>query len=422
MPNLLPTCDMLHFMDRFDRISKIGSTGDGGVHRPFGSTADLELRDLLQHIAREEIGLEVHVDPIANIWGIRLGSENLPAIVLGSHHDSVPHGGRFDGPLGILVALEVIQTLKEYGFHHRHPLAFVSFTAEEPNPFDVSTMGSRTIAGRLTKEHLLQVTDWDGRSLQDAITAAGGDLTHIPLARKSKSDIFAFLELHIEQGRRLELAKVPIGIVTGICGIYREHITVVGEANHAGTTMLRDRHDALLAGAQIALALEELVKAAQTDGLVGTVGRFTITPNAANIIPGACDLMVEIRGATSDAIHRTAQSLAKATTAIAKQRGVVITHDVLLDQTPQPLAPELIELMKQAAHTQTIPFQSLFSMAGHDATHMASFTHAAMLFVPSIGGKSHCKDEFTEMRDVELAINLLIQTVMKLDLLSSLDI
>ncbi|MCI0182916.1 MAG: Zn-dependent hydrolase [Acidibacillus sp.] len=415
MKMIPPRCSMERFAERFERVSRIGSTGDGGVHRPFGSTADLELRHLLQTIAQDEVGLAVHVDPIANIWGIHAGCEQLPAIALGSHHDSVPYGGRFDGPLGILVALEVIQTLKEHGFPNRHPLAFISFTAEEPNPFDLSTMGSRTVTGRLTKEQLHTSKDWDGRSLQEAIAAAGGNLARVHESHLSASDLFAFLELHIEQGRRLEQANIPLGVVNGICGIYREHVTILGEANHAGTTMMRDRHDALLAGAKVALALEALIKESHRDDLVGTVGRFAITPNAANIIPGTCDLVVEIRGATTEDMHATARSFAQATAAIEAEYGVSITREILLDQAPQPLAHDVIELLQHAAQEQSTPYSTLFSMAGHDATHIASFTRAGMLFVPSIGGKSHCKEELTDLQDVAPAIQVFIQTVMELD-------
>ncbi|MHB1681650.1 MAG: hydantoinase/carbamoylase family amidase [Bacilli bacterium] len=430
-------CDSKRFLSHFTEVSQIGSTADGGVNRPFGSAADLQLRAWLTQ-RMGAAGLQVEVDAIGNIWGMTAGSVSLPAIVLGSHHDSVPFGGRFDGPLGVLAALEVVQTLQESGYRNRRPLGIVSFTAEEPNPFDISTMGSRTVAGRLTAQQLLAAHDGNGRSLELAIAQAGGDLRKLSGVRKTDWDLFAFLELHIEQGRRLESAGMPAGVVTGICGIYREQVSVAGEANHAGTTRLADRRDALLAGSELALGVERLLldrlswrsratnnreenapaaifRDRPEEELIATVGRFTITPNAPNIIPGQCDFTVEIRGASSSAIH----SLAAAFGALAKQigvaRGVQIARTVLLDQAPAAMDDTVVDTLRSAAAALQIPFRDLFSMAGHDATHIASFTKAGMLFVPSIGGRSHCKEEETRMDDIASALAILLETTLRLD-------
>lgn len=407
-------CDSKRFLSHFTEVSQIGSTADGGVNRPFGSAADLQLRAWLTQ-RMGAAGLQVEVDAIGNIWGMTAGSASLPAIVLGSHHDSVPFGGRFDGPLGVLAALEVVQTLRESGYRNRRPLGIVSFTAEEPNPFDISTMGSRTVAGRLTAQQLLAAHDENDRSLELAIAQAGGDLRKLSGVRKTDRDLFAFLELHIEQGRRLESAGMPAGVVTGICGIYREQVSVIGEANHAGTTRLADRRDALLAGSELALGVERLLLDRPEEELIATVGRFSIAPNAPNIIPGQCDFTVEIRGASSSAIH----SLAAAFGALAKQigaaRGVQIARTVLLDQAPAAMDDTVVDTLRSAAAALQIPFRDLFSMAGHDATHIASFTKAGMLFVPSIGGRSHCKEEETRMDDIASALAILLETTLRLD-------
>ncbi len=430
-------CDMQRFMSGFTDVSHIGSTGDGGVNRPFGSEADLQLRAWLTR-RMKDAGLQVTVDAIGNLWGMKAGSDPGPAIVLGSHHDSVPFGGRFDGPLGVLAALEVIQTLQETGYRNRRPLGVVSFTAEEPNPFDISTMGSRTVAGRLTTEQLLAAHDGTGRPLELAIAQAGGDLRRLSGVRKTDRDLFAFLELHIEQGRRLESAGMSAGVVTGVCGIYRELVSVAGEANHAGTTRLTDRRDALLAGAELALGVERLLldrlsrrsRAANNreenapaaifrdnpeEELIATVGRFAITPNAPNIIPGQCDFTVEIRGASSSAIHSFAAEFGALAKQIGAARGVQISRKVILDQAPEAMDDTVTDTLRSAAAALRIPCRDLFSMAGHDAAHIASFTKAGMLFVPSIDGKSHCKEEETRMDDISHALAILLETTRRLD-------
>ncbi len=430
-------CDIKRFMSHFTDVSQIGSTADGGVNRPFGSEADLQLRAwLIQRIGAA--GLQVKVDAIGNIWGVTAGSDPLPAIILGSHHDSVPFGGRFDGPLGVLAALEVVQTLQEAGYRNRRPLGIVSFTAEEPNPFDISTMGSRTVAGRLTAQELLAAHDGNDRSLELAIAQAGGNLRNLSGIRKTDQDLFAFLELHIEQGRRLESAGVAAGVVTGICGIYRELVSITGEANHAGTTRLTDRRDALLAGSELALGVERLLldrlswrsraannreenapavifRGSPEEELIATVGRFTIAPNAPNIIPGQCDFTVEIRGASSSAIHSFAAEFGALLKRIGAARGVQISRRVILDQAPEAMDGTVTDTLRAAAAAMHIPCRDLFSMAGHDATHIASFTKAGMLFVPSIGGKSHCKEEETRMDDIASALAILLETTLRLD-------
>lgn len=415
----MPTPTDVHFDETtfsrwFAQISAIGATAQGGVHRPFGSEADRHVRQWLLRTA-QDLNLSLRIDEIGNIWGVRAGQCELPAIAIGSHHDSVPQGGRFDGPLGVLAGLAVIHALDEAGVALRHPLAFVSFTAEEPNPFNLSTLGSRTVSGKLTTDVLMRAQTPDGVTLDEAIAAVGGDLSQAACAQLSSRDLSAFLELHIEQGLRLVRASTALGVVTGICGIYRERIEVIGEANHAGTTLLSDRHDALLAGAEIALAVEQAVAARQQDDVIGTVGTFSISPGAINIIPGVCELVVELRAGTRDTMQALQVDLDARLQAIAQTRGVDLRRTVLLDQMEQPLDSTLRQTLTASARDLCIPCLDLFSMAGHDATHIASFTRAAMLFVPSQEGKSHCPEEFTRMEDIARAADVLIRTVLVLD-------
>ncbi|GMA60944.1 M20 family metallo-hydrolase [Alicyclobacillus fastidiosus] len=410
----VPAFQTERFMRRFASFSEIGQTKDGAIHRPFGSDADLAARAWLMRLA-EEVGLSVSVDAIGNIWGVLPGRIDQGAIVIGSHHDSVPDGGRFDGPLGVLMGIEVIQSLQESGYPNEHPLAFVSFTAEEPNPFDLSTLGSRSVAGRLTHEKLLAATDWNGRPLREAVDAAGGDLQAFATVRKTANDIAAFLELHIEQGRRLETRDIPIGLVTGICGIYRESIRATGEANHAGTTRLEDRRDALLASSEMLLAVERMLTAWNDDEIIATIGRLNVIPNAMNIIPGECEWSLEIRGGDMARVYSFRDACIEAFDEIAARRGVRYQRQLLLDQQPQPMAADVVDVLHSAAADFAIPYLDLASMAGHDATHIASFTRAGMVFVPSIGGKSHCKEEESRIEDIEHAFYVLAAASIALD-------
>ncbi|MCL6547804.1 MAG: M20 family metallo-hydrolase [Alicyclobacillus sp.] len=413
-PQVRPTFNRKRFEERFHQFSQIGLAASGAVNRPFGSEADLEARSWLRSLA-ESARLHVQVDPVGNIWATKPGKWAKPAIVLGSHHDSVPDGGRFDGALGVLMAIEVIQSLAECGYDNAHPLICVSFTAEEPNPFELSTLGSRSVAGRLALPQLEAARDWNGRPLRDAIALAGGDLDQFGSVRKSHADIAAFLELHIEQGRRLEQSGIPIGVVTAICGIYRETITVTGEANHAGTTQLADRRDALLASSEMLLYVERLLKELNNPELIATVGRLTVIPNATNIIPGQCRWTLEIRGGDMAQVYAFRDRCFAAFAELARLRQVSWEHQLVLDQQPQPMAPEVVETLRRSAVNLGIPYLELASMAGHDATHMASFTRAGMVFVPSIGGKSHCKEEESRMEDIELAFHVLADSAMSLD-------
>lgn len=409
------TFDATEFQTWFTAISTIGATREGGVHRPFGSDEDKRVREWLIATART-LDLLVSVDAAGNIWGTLPGhSPDLPALIVGSHHDSVPQGGRFDGPLGVLAGLSVVSALTRAGIKLRHPLGFVSFTAEEPNPFGLSTLGSRLATDRLEPAIVHRAVDASGRTLRSALAAVGGDVERLATARKTARDIAAFLELHIEQGLRLQDAGIPVGVVTGICGIYREQIRVIGEANHAGTTRLRDRHDALLAGAELALCVEASVRAELSDEVIGTVGAFAIQPGATNIIPGSCDLVMELRAGTAAQRTRMLERIEHAVSEMSVRRGVQIKRTVALDQPEQAMDSLVQATLTACASARRIPTQPLFSMAGHDATHLATITRAGMLFVPSLGGRSHCPEEVSRPQDIEAAIQVLIDAVVALD-------
>ncbi|MDY0393522.1 hydantoinase/carbamoylase family amidase [Virgibacillus halophilus] len=259
----------------------------------------------------EEIGLEVQIDEAANVTGKRSGTNpELPPIVIGSHTDTVPDGGRFDGIAGVLAGLEVLRTLKEQDIQLPYTILLTDFTAEEPSEYGLSTVGSRAWAGNLTSD-MLQYKNAEDKSLSEAIAFAGGDPENIAMCRKAKQAVALYLELHIEQGPVLLHHHAQLGVVTGIVGIQRYKITVDGQPNHAGTTPMNMRMDALTAASEIVLALEKEAKKKYDNQVVGTIGTINNYPNASNVVPGKVEMAVEIRSVSDPVIDQLGSNFKK---------------------------------------------------------------------------------------------------------------
>ncbi|OBZ16982.1 Zn-dependent hydrolase [Bacillus sp. FJAT-26390] len=405
--------------DRLERqiheLGKIGQNARGGLDRTTFTPAELKARSWLIG-ELQALGLEVKLDPAANIWANRQGSDpDLPIIAFGSHIDTVPNGGKYDGALGVLMALEVMRVLEEEGIKTRHPLALVSFSAEEPNPFGLSTFGSRAAAGKLKRADLDGVYDDKGISIVEALHHAGGDAELFEKTRREPSEFSAFLEVHIEQGKRLLAQNIPIGIVTAITGIYREEVIVHGQANHAGTTLMNDRKDALMLASELMLAFEAVCRNHPADEVVGTIGRIANYPNAANIIPEKVTFNLEARGKSSGEIQQVISHWDGLAEDIVRRRGGKMERRIVLDQAPAKMDQTIIEVCKE--QSDALAYENLYlgSMAGHDAVHMSSLTRAGMLFVPSVDGKSHCPEEESLMGDIEKAANVLLHAILSLD-------
>lgn len=402
--------------ERLAALSAFGKNNRGGIDRNFGSAADLAARHYLISLLKKEIDATVRIDPAANIWAKINDSSSLPSIAVGSHHDTVINGGMYDGALGIILGMEVLQVLKENNYPLRHPLSMVSFTAEEPNPFNLSTFGSRMATGKLLQDKVLHVEDATTHtSLSTALTKAGGSIMDLAAARLLNDDFSAFIECHIEQGKRLEKRDISLALVSHITGIYRENIEISGEANHAGTTLMNDRHDALLGAAEFCLAFEKVLKEVKRDDVVGTIGHMNIFPNAVNIIPGQTVLTMEIRTPNHAILVSILSALAKEIEKIETTRGVRLQRSILLDQSAVALDETVMNAMARGIKAMPEPYVTLTSMAGHDATHLASITRSGMLFVRSIDGKSHCPEENCHREDIEKAGNALLNTILLLD-------
>ncbi|MCL8208325.1 MAG: M20 family metallo-hydrolase [Actinomycetia bacterium] len=361
----------------------------------------------------EEAGLAVTVDAAGNVWGLRPGTRDGPKLVTGSHTDTVDGGGRFDGIAGVLAALEVARVLDEAGVRLRLPLAVVDFVAEEPSPFGLSCVGSRAVSGHLAVEHL-SLRDDAGRTLGEAIAQLGGDPARLASARLGPDDVAAFVELHVEQGPYLERAGARVGVVTGIVGIDRYDVEILGERGHSGTLPMSDRHDAAVAAARLVLDL--MAEAARHPGaVVCTAGRWQVAPGAYNVVPGEARVGVEWRALDPTVSDAMEEALALALRALEGQ-GYRAEARRVSREAPVPLSPAVQDILLAAARDLGHDAPRLASWAGHDTVQMAHVTErVGMLFVPSRGGLSHSPEEWSEIADVAEGARCLAQAIVRLD-------
>ncbi|GLY11869.1 putative hydrolase [Bacillus badius] len=363
----------------------------------------------------KDMGLIVTIDGAANIWGRKKGTgKKQGTIVIGSHLDSVPNGGKYDGPLGVLTAKEIIKTLIENNITLNHDLEIVSFTAEESNDFNLSTFGSRSFAGKLTADMLENVSDSNGVLIKTELEKVGGGLDKFPEMKQIAKEKKVFIELHIEQGKRLESRDLSVAVINKFVGMYRSSVRVSGQANHSGTTMMEHRNDALTAAAEMILEVERLCREDQTD-LVGTVGKLMVFPNATNIIPGQVEFNFEVRGEDGKKVRGIVESIRESWRGIAQKRQVEVDENTFLDQNPIDLDQSIVKILQHTAEETNEPHITMASMAVHDAAHMAAVAKSAMIFVKSIDGKSHCPEENSLAEDIEKAGNLMLQGIINID-------
>ncbi len=361
----------------------------------------------------EAAGLTVRLDAAANVIARRPGASEGAVLVVGSHIDTVPNGGRFDGIAGVVAGLEITRVLHEAGCPMRHPLEIIAFTNEEPNAFGLSTVGSRAMAGKLTTARARELRDPGGRTLAEAIDFLGGDAARLDDARRSRGAIAHYLELHIEQGPVLDRERIPVGVVTGIAAPTRLRVRVDGRPDHAGTTPMGIRKDALAGAAEIVLALERI--ATEAGDSVGTVGRLVNQPNHANVVPGQVEMMVEFRSILPARIAAVRARLLGAMQEIAQRRGLEVSWEFLMEERPLQIPPETVDLAAAICQELGIAFGKLASGASHDANHIAEIAPVAMLFLPSVGGRSHCPEEFTHTADIAAGTRALLGLLLRLD-------
>jgi beta-ureidopropionase / N-carbamoyl-L-amino-acid hydrolase len=384
-----------------------GGTFADGVSRIAFTDADIAGRNYVMELMRA-FGMAPRIDPAGNIFGLRSGSDqNLKPILFGSHIDSVPGGGNFDGDLGSMSATEVMRTLEERGITTRHPLQMVIWTDEE-NTF----AGSGAAAGLLRPGDFARVRN--GISLADDVRKLGGDPTRLAEARLLPGAFRCYLELHIEQGGTLYSANVPIGVVEGIVSIDTYDVEIRGFANHAGTTPMNERRNALLAAAKLIETVQKVVT--QRPGRqVGTVGKLQVFPNAPNVVPGLVKHSIELRDLSEEKLASLGDEMQKRAQEIAKETETEISIVKVEHDPPAVADPGIQAKIEAAAAKLGLQTMRLPSGAGHDAQMMAKVGPIGMIFVPSVDGISHSPKEFTRWQDCANGANVLLQTILLID-------
>jgi N-carbamoyl-L-amino-acid hydrolase len=414
--NLPARVDAAALRERIEALSRFGRPSGGtfadGVSRVAYSDADVAGRRYVFDLMRAA-GLEPRVDAAGNIFGRRRGTDgSLPQILFGSHIDSVPNGGNFDGDLGSLAALGVLEALAAARLRTRHPLEMVVWANEEGVAFSLGLGGSRIVAGDLKPSDMEQV--WNGMTRADAIRRIDGDPSRITDAIRPRGAHHCYLELHIEQGGTLERENIPVGVVEGIVAIDRYEVVVTGFANHAGTTVMGDRQDALLAASHLTIAVREVVNS-EPGRQVGTVGRLEVTPNAPNVIPGLVRLTIELRDLSAEKLKLLAERIRLRAADIAAQTKTAIEFVSSTSNKPANADVELQKAIERTAGRLGLASRRLPSGAGHDAQMMAQLSPMGMIFVPSVGGISHSPRELTRWEHCAQGADVLLGTVLEMD-------
>ncbi len=401
---------------RFNQtLQELGRLGESptGMDRVAYSPEDILGRDYAIKLM-QEAGLDTRIDTAGNIIGRLAGTEDsLPAIALGSHTATVPKGGKYDGALGVMAAIEVIRTLKDQGHTTKHPLEVINFTNEEGTRFHRWLVGSRSMCGLLEQDDLDAVDD-DGFGLGPCLADIGGDISRIEEAKRSTGELAAYLELHIEQGPYLHKSGNPIGVVTGITGRAVFEVEIEGKANHAGTTPMETRRDALVSASKLVLAIQKMA-AEQEICRVSTVGSIKAVPNAVNVIPGSATIGLEFRDTDMTALAAAEHELRRITDE------AIINEEVAIDvqrhrfTSAVPISADMQAMVAEAAENCGMAWEPLASGAGHDAQAVANIAPVAMIFVPSVDGISHSPEEYSTPQDCANGAQVLLELLLLAD-------
>jgi allantoate deiminase len=392
-------------------LGEMGKQEEGGVTRLSFTDEERAAKDRVASYM-EEAGLSVREDVVGNLFGSREGkSQDAPAVLVGSHLDSVYNGGNFDGPLGVLAGVEVLQTMDERGIETEHPIEVVAFTDEEGARFSFGMIGSRALAGNLSSNDL-EHEDKAGLSVARAMRAYGLDPERIDEAARRAGSVEAYVELHIEQGRILENGGLPVGVVTGIAGPAWFRFALKGETGHAGTTPMNLRRDSLAAAAEIMVVIE--AETARTGTTVGTVGQLDLAPGGINVIPGRTAFSLDLRDIDEEVRDLVEESILKKAQALCRRRAIGFEVETMQRLAPAPCSELVREANKGACERLGISPFALPSGAGHDGMQLTDLCPMGMIFVRSKNGVSHNPDEWSSQEDCATGADVLYWTVLDL--------
>ena len=398
----------------FDAMAQLTGLGEG-INRLAFTDADWEGRQYI--IDRmTDAGLDVEIDEFGNVVGYKVGTNpDLPVVMVGSHTDSVPNGGNYDGVVGVLSAIEVVRSIIDDGFEHDHTIAVVDFMCEESSRFGAATLGSKAMRGKLTLNDLHRLVDKQGVSLYDSLKERKLHPDAIESMAYNRP-VKAFIEMHIEQGKVLEHEQKQIGIVSGIAAPERFYVTIRGNADHSGATPMNLRHDALCGASKIILGIEEIASMQEEPPVVGTVGVVEVVPGAMNVIPGAVKLGVDIRSISKVARDSVGTLIKEFIDVTAEKRGLSYTIEPIAQDHPVAMHPAMIREIEEAVKSVGVDYMTMPSGAGHDAMHWADVVPTGMIFIPCREGISHNPSEFTDLADIITGAKVLDTVLRKLSL------
>ena len=395
-----------------EELGRIGDTPEGMQRLAF-TPADMAGREYTISLMRRA-GMEIHIDSGGNIIARKDGSvPNLPALALGSHTDTVPCGGKYDGALGVMGAIEVVQALADQNLALKHPVEVLVFTNEEGTRFHRWLFGSRAMAGMLEAADLTAIDD-EGISMSTPLADVGGNMSRVQHAGRGKDELVAYFELHIEQGPTLHQTGTPIGVVTGITGRWVYGVEITGTANHAGTTPMSARQDALVSASRLVLGVQHMASGLEICR-VGTVGNIQTYPNAVNVIPGRISMGVEFRDVDMGALSAAEEEFRRMAAEVAHSDGVTIDVKRFENTQSVPVRQQMQELVAAPDDRTGLAHDRLPSGAGHDAQAMATITDTAMIFVPSVDGVSHAPGEYSTPDDCATGAQVLMNLLLLAD-------
>jgi allantoate deiminase len=395
-----------------ENLSEFNATPGQGLTRFSLTKEDRGARDYLKSELKK-LDVEIYEDAAGSLVARREGTDkDAPVIMIGSHFDSVKNGGNFDGPAGVIMALEILRVLDENDIKTKYPLEFVAMIEEEGGRFGGGVFGSRAMTGQVDYQELLEFKDEAGISMAEAFKDFGFDPKKIKEAKRDPEELKAFIELHIEQGPVLENEKKDVGIVDFIVGINQIRVKVEGRADHAGTTPMNMRKDALSSAAELISEIKNFALEAGS-GTVATVGSLDVKPGAANIVPAEVEFSVDIRSKELNCIKEVRSKIDQALSDIKSEYDLNYSVKDMLMVEPVELSQEIFKSFKEEAKNLDLNAREMISGAGHDAMIMAAITDVGLIFVPSKDGRSHTPEEWTDYEDLQKGIELIYHTILK---------
>lgn len=396
-----------------EHLARIGRTEQNGSNRLAYSKEDLEARAYFKDLM-QKAGLTVREDAAGNIIGRLEGTDpHALAVGVGSHIDTVPNGGHFDGMVGCVGGLAAIMRLQKRG-KLRHPLELIVFQMEESSRFSMATFGSKVMVGKLGSVTARGLKDKDGVYLPDAMSECGLDVERLEEAVRAKGELKCFLEMHIEQSPTLEHENLGIGIVTAIAAPIRSQITVTGKASHSGGTAMNNRKDALVAASEMVLAVRTVANRFARQQIVATVGNLVVHPGAMNVVPGEVVFWVDLRGTDRAVMDEAQAAIEHAIQGIAAAHGTPAKFKQLSADNPVKMTPDVTAILEQCARELKIPTMPIVSGAGHDTMNMAEITDVGMIFIRNKDGLSHHPEEYASIEDIMQALDVMTEAMYKM--------